>query len=92
MVKQIETMNNRNDYKIKQYEETINTLKVTENNIGTTCSICLDVLDEDSLETSVKLINCNHIFHKECIEKWYKNSENVNCPVCRDSIEVTVIS
>ena len=78
--------------KNKVCQETINTLKVTENNIGETCSICLDVLDENSLEKSVKLINCNHIFHKECIEKWYKNSENVNCPVCRDSIEVTVIS
>ena len=78
--------------KNKVCQEKINTLKLTENNIGETCSICLEIFDEESLEKSVKLINCNHIFHKECIEKWYKNSENINCPVCRDSIEVTVIS
>ena len=33
MVKQIETMNNRHDFKIKQYEETITTLNTTVKNL-----------------------------------------------------------
>ena len=39
------------------------------------CSICLDTIDiNDKIKT-----RCNHIFHKNCLEKWKKN----NCPNCR---------
>ena len=40
------------------------------------CSICLDVM-----ETDVLVLECNHIFHKNCLKKWI-------CPICRTSINV----
>ena len=40
------------------------------------CPICLDTLKYNIVTTY-----CNHQFHKECIELWYKY--NHNCPICR---------
>lgn len=45
------------------------------------CSICLDVINDDSI---IKLINCNHCFHKTCIAEWTKI--NNTCPLCRKNI------
>ena len=43
------------------------------------CSIChCDIDDKDKLIT-----NCKHIYHKECLEKWFKISHR--CPLCRES-------
>jgi hypothetical protein len=39
------------------------------------CCICLE-----NIETGVQL-NCEHILHKECIQKWYNIKRN--CPLCR---------
>ena len=60
------------------------------------CSICFEEL---KTENSFKLKNCNHIFHKECIIKWFntlKTNDNIlgetetkksnSCPVCRNPI------
>lgn len=40
------------------------------------CSICLE-----DITTGVKLINCSHIYHQECIGHWL--AINNTCPVCR---------
>jgi hypothetical protein len=45
-----------------------------------TCSICYEKFND--LE-AVKL-KCDHIFHKECIEKWVEKSGT--CPLCRYNI------
>ena len=43
------------------------------------CPICLgDIEQKDKVIT-----NCNHIYHKQCLEKWYKVSHR--CPLCRES-------
>jgi hypothetical protein len=42
-----------------------------------TCSICLCNYNNDDILT--KLI-CNHTFHKNCIDEWFKNK--VICPLC----------
>lgn len=42
------------------------------------CSICLDILNNDTN----KILTCNHIFHKKCIDTWLKR--NNICPLCRD--------
>lgn len=45
-------------------------------------------MNSDNEEEWVKLINCGHKYHKECIEEWWRNrkSESENdiffCPVC----------
>lgn len=43
------------------------------------CSICLDPLDKNV----VKLDNCNHMFHKKCIQKLINTNSNAKCPLCR---------
>ena len=51
------------------------------NNYDNLCSICL--IDFKKEEKIIKL-NCNHMYHKECIEKWFL--KNSNCPFCRKEI------
>ncbi len=54
-------------------------LDITEENLET-CSICMDDKRENLVMTE-----CNHVYHKECIEHWivkYKGS----CPNCRNEI------
>lgn len=41
------------------------------------CSICIDYI----LESDKKITSCNHIFHKECLDKWL--TLNRKCPYCR---------
>jgi hypothetical protein len=31
-----------------------------------------------------KIIDCNHIYHSECIEEWFKY--NQSCPICRKNL------
>ena len=56
------------------------------------CSICLTsmMINEDSSIRNniiVKLLQCIHMFHKECIDKWInvklKNILTPKCPICR---------
>lgn len=45
------------------------------------CSICLEKVKTDRVKT-----NCDHIFHKDCIESWVRlgRGQNTNkCPNCR---------
>jgi len=42
------------------------------------CSVCLDQYDS---EDEVKILACDHIFHKECIDNWL--IRKFSCPVCR---------
>ena len=44
------------------------------------CSICFDEIKEEDK----KKINCNHVFHKDCLSPWLVN-ENT-CPLCRQTV------
>lgn len=44
------------------------------------CSICFDEFKENEL---LKQLNCNHIFHKECLSQWLLNEKH--CPICQQS-------
>ncbi len=39
------------------------------------CSICLEECNKPFMTS------CNHTFHVECIEEWYKKDNT--CPICR---------
>ena len=43
------------------------------------CCICLQ-----KLENNIEKLNCSHLFHIKCINKWRK--KNSNCPICRKNI------
>ena len=54
---------------------------------NTECPICKVSLNKDSLTYESKGLSsyimigeCNHAYHKECIESWTKNNES--CPIC----------
>jgi len=44
-----------------------------------TCPICMD--DSEELGYVSKRKGCNHYFHRECLEEWYRHSNT--CPLCR---------
>lgn len=42
------------------------------------CGICF----ENMTFLKSKKLDCNHLFHKSCIERWYLNK--TTCPLCRE--------
>ena len=49
-----------------------------DTNILKECSICLNTKEDDHIYVICK---CDHIFHKECIDKWIVKERS--CPNCR---------
>ena len=47
------------------------------------CSICLENINKDDYK-----LNCNHIFHKNCISQWLIKSSN--CPLCRSHVDADI--
>ena len=45
------------------------------------CPICLN-----NLKDGIKLLGCNHVFCKECINKWFEQSGKYSCVMCRNEI------
>ena len=41
------------------------------------CSICLEKINNNNK----KILNCNHIFHENCVNTWLQDTPN--CPLCR---------
>ncbi|KAL5699278.1 RING-type E3 ubiquitin transferase [Ranunculus cassubicifolius] len=51
----------------------------------TDCVICLDELSAEGRENTVLVVlECNHIFHKDCILQW--SHRTPTCPICRTAI------
>lgn len=48
---------------------------------GQRCLVCL--CDFETKDTGRKLVKCNHLFHKECIDQWLTTGRN-SCPLCRE--------
>jgi hypothetical protein len=46
------------------------------------CSICMDDFCCGEYQ---RTLECNHIFHKKCIDKWFKKDKN-DGPLCRKKI------
>lgn len=63
------------DVESKIYSQTLKTF--------TNCTICSDEYKDDD---TVSILNCSHIFHKDCIQEW--GHYNPVCPVCKDKIKV----
>ncbi|CAE6440595.1 unnamed protein product [Rhizoctonia solani] len=61
-----------------EIKELAKTGSVTENCIER-CLICLDDYDNDE---DLRIMNCKHMFHKGCVDRWMETGRN-NCPACR---------
>uniref|UniRef100_A0A915DYJ5 RING-type E3 ubiquitin transferase n=1 Tax=Ditylenchus dipsaci TaxID=166011 RepID=A0A915DYJ5_9BILA len=47
----------------------------------TQCVTCMNTL---SLREKVAILDCSHIFHKNCIEPWLRQHDT--CPICREVV------
>ena len=63
--------NNSNDS--KNYNVLI---KNFENN---ECIICLEPM---IINDKVKILQCGHMYHYDCINKWIEKKKEINCPLC----------
>lgn len=50
------------------------------------CTICLEKHDSSSFV----VLECGHMFHKKCIEKWaserYRSFQTIICPLCKNTM------
>ena len=47
------------------------------------CSICLEIIEKSG---DNRMLNCGHVFHRSCVEKWLnlrRGNDEKMCPVCR---------
>jgi rubrerythrin len=57
------------------------TNSILSNNLNV-CSICYENYKVGEYFRELPI--CKHIFHKKCIDKWfYKDINNMKCPICR---------
>jgi len=75
---------NREPNEKDELTDNLKTCKFTKSNDEeVVCPICLEEFNEN--ETVIEL-SCKHIFHKDCIKKWFEN--NHSCPTCRKKIDL----
>ncbi|XP_020574262.1 RING-H2 finger protein ATL64-like [Phalaenopsis equestris] len=67
--------------------DVLKTLPITVfSSANSDCAICLAELAENELGRV--LWGCNHAFHLDCIDEWFR--VNSSCPICRSSVVPTV--
>lgn len=59
-------------------------IEYTEDMNGTECTICFEELNQ----YLICKLNCDHIFHKRCIKRWFQIK--MECPNCRSIGELPV--
>ena len=57
--------------------------KVKEEDIDCECNICCNNFEKNEFK---RTLQCNHTFHKKCIDKWVNKYKNQSCPVCRQNV------
>jgi hypothetical protein len=45
------------------------------------CSICYTPLSENTV-----LLNCKHVFHRNCMQQWIDTGRSNSCPLCRGNL------
>ncbi|XP_041076838.1 E3 ubiquitin-protein ligase RNF128-like isoform X4 [Polyodon spathula] len=62
----------------------VRTLKTGDKEIGAdadSCAVCIEVYNPNDV---VRILTCNHLFHKTCIDPWLL--EHRTCPMCKCDI------
>ncbi|CAJ0596291.1 unnamed protein product [Cylicocyclus nassatus] len=60
---------------------------VEEEEIRCKCVICTKVFDK----TNMTALQCGHVFHEECMQRWLEHRDSPTCPSCRASINKDLI-
>lgn len=68
-----------------QQIEQSSTLENLPSTLEDNCTICQDSMEEG--QQVRRLQHCHHVFHKTCIDTWFRS--NVHCPTCRHDIRET---
>lgn len=58
-----------------------NNICSVEDPVNSDCSICLELID---IEQRYTKLQCNHVYHRDCIQNWL--IIRTNCPLCRIDI------
>ena len=61
-----------------------NRVKDGDNILTKECPICLE---EFSKNVGYRKLDCDHVFHKKCIDKWLYQDKKLRCPLCRVNIK-----
>uniref|UniRef100_A0A915Q3X6 RING-type domain-containing protein n=1 Tax=Setaria digitata TaxID=48799 RepID=A0A915Q3X6_9BILA len=51
---------------------------------GAQCTTCMETFKKDE---SVAILECQHIFHRDCILPWLRRHNT--CPICRQTVDAT---
>lgn len=68
-------------YTLKKYNELLNKIILKNMLKNETCSICQEPFEDDFITTE-----CEHYFHKKCLNKVVKTSNS--CPLCRKQLQI----
>ena len=47
------------------------------------CTICQSEFIHGE---NLKILNCQHFYHNNCVEEWLKS--NKSCPICKEDVKI----
>jgi len=59
--------------------ETKDHIIINKNFENNECIICLEPM---LVNDKVKILECGHMYHYDCINKWIEKKGKINCPLC----------
>lgn len=59
-------------------EQIITSIHYDTGDVDEQCPICLEIFRDNMILSKIR---CNHIFHEDCINKWF--DVNFTCPLCK---------
>ena len=69
---------------IEEYTDTLTYNKIDSNKYKIdSCSICKIPFEDNNY---IRVLNCEHFFHKDCIDQWLLNYNNTCCPICKKKV------
>ena len=60
-------------------KETKDHIVIDKNFENNECIICLEPM---VINDKVKILECGHMYHYDCINKWIEKKGEINCPLC----------
>lgn len=73
------------------------TIPIELNNFNDDCMICLDTINlgKQYLNYDTVILNCNHVYHYQCLLNWVIDSKqvyyrNIKCPLCNQNVPIKI--